>query len=137
VTRDPNDADKDQDYYSLRMHGTLDGANGAGLRWAVIAARLVGQPSNQVFETWPDHTFDDPCQQVDVTFFGGGPVPPETICGRTKSVVTVADWTQRVSWTCVGCLIAERDARAIALREFIAVAEGTVPTWELFADIGS
>ena len=134
--RDPNDGDLQQDYYHLRVHGSFGADPGSGLRWAVLRARLVGQPSNQVFMTWPDHTYDGPCRKVDALIMSPGH-QTETVCGRTTGSLDAATWTQTATWVCVGCLIPDHDYRAIAIDEFIAVPEGTVPTWQIFADIGA
>ena len=60
----------------------------------------------------------------------------ETLCGRTTEM-TGSAWSHRVTWACVGCLIPDHPDRAIALRELVAVPQKTIPSWELFADIGS
>ena len=108
---------------------------GTGVRWAVLAARLDGTPSNQVFESWPDGPFKGPCRQVEVSILPGDPVT-ETLCGRTIGTTDVETWSHRVTWTCVGCLIPDGVTRAITLYEWLAVPAGTVPTWEIFADLG-
>jgi hypothetical protein len=60
--RDPRDGDPTQDYYRLRVYGTFGGETGTGVRWAVVRARLVGKPSNDVFDTWPQGTFEGPAR---------------------------------------------------------------------------
>ncbi len=133
--RDPHDADALQDYYQLRVHGTFGGEGGTGVRWAVARADLVGEPSNDVFDAWPDGVFDGPCKQVDVSL-GPGPVTPETLCGRTTGTTSTGHWSHTVTWTCVGCLFPDHANRAVTLDEFVAVPAGTIPTWEIFADLG-
>ncbi len=133
--RDPHDGDPDQDYYHLRISSTFGGEAGTGARWAVIGARLVGTPSNQVFETWPAGVLDGPCRQVDVAM-SLGRTEGETVCGRTTATADTADWSQRVAWTCTGCLVADHADRALTLRQVVAVPEGTVPGWEITADLG-
>jgi hypothetical protein len=134
--RDPYDADPTQDYYRLRVYGTFGGGTGSGVRWAVVRARLVGKPSNQVFNTWPDGIFEGPCTDVTVSL-GGGPQTQETLCGRTTSALTAGEaWSQDVTWTCESCLFPDHASRAIGLQEFVAVPPGTVPTWEIFGDLG-
>ncbi len=100
------------------------------------------QPSNQTIESWPDGEFDGRCEEVKVSLGPGpdsGAVPVETLCARTAGSTTAGrdEWSQRVTWTCVGCLIADHKDRAIALHEWLAVPAGTVPSWEIFADLGS
>lgn len=133
--KDPHDADAVQDYYLLRVYGTFGGASGTGVRWVVVRAHLVGEPSNDVFEGWPEGVFEGPCTQVDVSL-GPGPVMPETICGRTTGATRIEDRSQTFTWTCAGCLFPDHADRAVALHEFVAVPAGTTPTWEIFADLG-
>ncbi|MDQ2964622.1 MAG: hypothetical protein M3R57_02095 [Chloroflexota bacterium] len=135
--RDPHDADPNKDYYRIRVFGTFGGQSGSGVRWAVVRVRLVGEPMGNVFEGWPSGLFEGPCQQVEVSSLGVGPLPPEELCGRTEGASSTEEWSHRVTWTCVGCLIPDHANRAIALQEFVGVAAGTVPTWEIFADFGS
>ena len=131
--RDPHDADPAKDYYRLSVRATFGGETGSGARWAILRARLVGSPADGVFETWPDGRYDGPCRQVDArTMFES---VPETVCGRTVGT-TEAPWTQRATWTCPGCFIPDHADRALTLRQLVAVPEGTVPSWELFADLG-
>ena len=78
---------------------------------------------------------DGTCEQIDVSI-GTGPAGTETLCGRTTGSPAIDSRSHRVTWTCVGCLLADHLDRAIALQEFVAVPAGTVPTWEIFADLG-
>ena len=133
--KDPRDADALQDYYRLRVYGTFGGESGSGVRWAVVRAHLVDEPSNGVFEGWPDGVFEGPCKQVDVSL-GPGPVTPETLCGRTTGSTRIDDQSQTFTWTCAGCLFPDHADRSVALHEFVAVPAGIIPTWEIFADLG-
>jgi hypothetical protein len=134
--RDPYDADPDKDYYRIRVHGTFGGDTGTGARWAAVRVRLAGEPLDNVFKTWPHGVFEGPCADVEVSL-GVGPPLPQTLCGRTTAASSTEGWSHRVTWTCEACLIPDQEDRAIALHEFIGVAPGTVPTWEIFADLGS
>jgi len=134
--RDPHDSDPTQDYYRFRVSGTIFGSVGSGVRWASVLARLVGEPSSDVFMNWPDGVFEGPCDQVEVTL-GVGPVEVEDICGRTTGSAGREPWSYRVTWTCVECLVPDHADRSLALHQWIAVPQGTVPTWEIFADLGS
>ncbi len=138
VYRDANVGDPDQDYYHFRVHGSFGGETGTGVRWAVLRARLIGQPSNEVFMTWPRGTVDGPCSKVDVDaqIMSSGQ-QSETICGRTIGWSYPSTWTHTATWVCVGCLIPNQDYHAIAIDEYVAVPEGTVPSWQIFGDIGS
>jgi hypothetical protein len=134
--RDPNDGDRDKDYYRIRVYGSFAGEGGGGLRWAAVRVRLVGEPLDNVLKGWPDWVFEGPCQPVEVSL-GVVPTPSEELCGRTEGATNTEDWSHRVTWTCVGCLIPDHAMRAIALHELVGVAPGTVPAWEIFADLGS
>ena len=133
--RDPQDADPAQDYYRLRVYGTFGGNDGSGVRWVVLRAGLVGKPSNEVFDAWPRDTVDGPCQNVTVSL-RFGPDTDETVCGRTVATIRYEDWSQQVTWTCESCLFPDHATRAVALQQLVAVAAGTVPSWEIFADLG-
>jgi hypothetical protein len=134
--RYPYDADPSQDYYRFRVYGTFGGETGTGLRWASVLARLVGEPSNRVFETWPTGVYEGPCDQVDMSI-GPGPIEPEVMCGRTMGSAGREPWSYRVTWTCMSCLIPGHEDRSLSLHQWVAVPQGTIPTWEIFADLGS
>ncbi len=136
ASRDSHDADPSKDYYHLRVYGTFGGETGSGVRWATVRAQLDGEPSDGVFETWPDGVTEGSCEQVDVGI-GTGPAGTEMLCGRTTGTTADDSRSHRVTWTCVGCLLTDHLDRAIALQEFVAVPAGTVPTWQIFADVGS
>ena len=136
--KDSHDGDPLKDYYKLRVYGTFGGESGTGVRWVDVRADLVGEPSNNAFDVWPEGVFDGPCQQVDVSL-ATDPVVPETICGRTTGTTGTTATEGRshtVTWTCVGCLIPDHADRSVALHEFVAVPAGTIPTWKIFADLG-
>ena len=136
--RDPFDSDPVQDYYRLRVYGTFGGESGTGVRWVVVNARLVDGPSSNFFEAWPNYVFDGPCQDVDVALHSGGLPMSETLCGLTTGTTNRDDWSHRVAWNCTGCpFFADHADRAISLHEFVAVPAGTIPTWEISADLGS
>jgi hypothetical protein len=138
--RDPADGDPHKDYYRLRVYGSFGGETGTGVRWVIVKARLIGEPADQVFQTWPDGTFEGPCEAVIVGEAAGisETTTRETLCGRTTAVKTpgAGGWSLGVTWTCQTCLFADHDTRAIALYEFVGVPEGTVPAWEISADLG-
>jgi hypothetical protein len=47
------------------------------------------------------------------------------------------NWVHRLTWRCVGCLLPDDRDRALSMYENVAVPQGDLPTWELYADIGS
>jgi hypothetical protein len=139
--RDPADGDPKKDYYRLRVYGSFGGETGTGVRWAVVKARLIGEPMDGAFVTWPGSTYDGPCEAASVGMAAGvsESTTMEELCGRTTAIETpgAGGWSLRVTWTCQTCLFADHDTRAIALYEFVGVPEGTVPAWEISADLGS
>lgn len=128
------DADPAKDYYVLRFGGTIFGSLGSGTRWAVIKARFVGSVLDGDFETWPSGVYDQACQQVTASIAGDEQLTD--ICGRTVGTDDFGDLSQRVEWTCVGCVLPNHGSVAILLMEEVGVAQGTVPPWEFFGDLG-
>jgi hypothetical protein len=57
------------------------------------------------------------------------------ICGHLEATEP-APWTSAITWTCRGCLLPDDADRAIDLYVTIGVPEGTVPTWDIYADVG-
>jgi hypothetical protein len=135
--RDPHDADPAQDYYRFHIGSSFGHEAGTGARWAGIRVRLVDEPSNGVFTNWPEGVFEGPCKPVDVSVGGVGPVEQETVCGRTTGSAGRAAWSYRVTWACVSCPLPNDADWSLPLHEWVAVPQGTVPTWEIYADLGS
>jgi hypothetical protein len=141
VSRLMNDSDPAQDYYLLRVWGTLHGNPApSGLRWAVIRAvpDPASSPINYRLE-WPGPTvYDGGCQ--DTTADTGGPFPEEatTVCGRTTGLTSTsqADATGLV-WTCAGCFLPMSTDQGVLMTYGTAVLEGGTPIWDVNADIGS
>jgi hypothetical protein len=142
VSRLMNERDSAEDYYVLRVWGTVSGNPGpSGLRWAVVRARP--DPASDPFEFragWPDSTtYDGPCQAVttDLGIFDPDN-QPVTVCGRTAGLTDASDpQTTGVEWTCSGCLFPMSTTQEILVTEAVAVPEGRSPIWDLYADIGS
>jgi hypothetical protein len=134
--REPRDADPTKDYYRLGVSGTFGGETGTGVRWAVLRARLVGEPAGRVFEGWPRGVVEGSCQQVEVTFGSSAEPVYHTVCGGTSGTTDEAEWIHTVSWVCTGCLVADHADREIALELSVGMPEGVVPTFEIFADLG-
>jgi hypothetical protein len=141
VSRLMNESDPAQDYYLLRVWGTLHGNPApSGLRWAVIRAVLdpASAPINYRLE-WPGpNVYDGGCQ--DTTADTGGPFPEEatTVCGRTTGLTSTsqADATGLV-WTCAGCFLPMSTDQGVLMTYGTAVPEGGTPIWDVYADIGS
>lgn len=133
--RDPFDADPEKDYYLLRVYSSFGRGAGDGLRWAILKADLVGEPQDGVLTSWPDGVFDASCEPMRVGLSLNLPDIEETLCGHINAR-DVAAWGHIVTWTCEGCLLPSDRDRSLSLYEEVGVAEGTVPSWEVFADLG-
>ncbi len=85
--------------------------------------------------TWPDGPLDGSCETVPVDL--GLPVPDtgEPICGHITGV-DAGTWGHAATWTCVGCLLPDGRDRALSLYEAVGVPEGTIPSWQIYADVG-
>ncbi len=134
--REMGDGSPTQDYYGLRVYGTFSGEGGSGARWTAVRARLLGEPSQNAMSAWPNGTYDGPCQEqpVDLQL---SRIATEMVCGLTTGVLRASDWSVIVTWSCAGCVWPDHSPRNLALYEFVAVPEGTVPNWEIFADVGT
>jgi hypothetical protein len=133
-----NDADPEKDYYLLTAWATFGPAAGGSPRWAVLKADLVGSPAGNVMTEWPAREYDGPCEPQPADLGMAAMVPPgsmEVLCGRT---VPIRDdrWVRGVTWTCEGCLLPDDRDRALNLAVMVGVPEGTVPEWDIYADVG-
>lgn len=135
------DSDPESDYYQLRVYGTFGGETGSGVRWAVVRARLLGTPANDVFTAAPDGDYVGVCP-MEEPLAGTDPAPVEAENTRCRATRTRAGdgpepWSHQVAWTCTGCLIPDHSDRSIWLTEMVSVPGGTLPAWEILADLGS
>ncbi len=133
--RERADEDPTKDYYRLNVFGTFGAGSSGSPRWARLVADLDGEPADNVLQAWPAGTYDGPCteQPVDV-----GPISRgETgaICGHLEATEPAA-WASAITWTCRGCLIPDDADRAIDLYVMVGMPEGTIPTWDIYADVG-
>jgi len=133
--RHPADSDPEKDYYLLEVFATFGPGSGGSPRWAVLRADLDGAPADNVLTTWPDGEFDGTCQSVPVTLELVNPGTEATLCGHIAPAETSA-WGRSVSWTCTGCLLHDGRDRALNLYIAVGVPAGTVPSWDIFADVG-
>ena len=132
VSREPQEADAEKDYYLLRVFGSFQ-----GVRWLRLRSDFDGVPAGQAFDGWPTGRYEGDCNDhpVDLMPFLQD-LPAETVCGRTEGVSDHSLWTHQVTWTCERCLMADDWTRAITLYNEVAVAQGSLPAWDLFADGG-
>jgi hypothetical protein len=129
------EADPQADYYLVKLKGTVSGGSGSGIRWLAVSARLDGTPANSVFSGWPTGTIVGACSEQPVDLFLQTR-DMETVCGRTTGV-TGSRFSHTVTWSCEQCLFPTTDAVGIVLYEAVAVPEGTLPGWQIGADLGS
>jgi hypothetical protein len=127
------DADPKKDYYLLRLYGSHQ-----GFRWLVVRSELIGTPGDNVYDVWPDGTYEGACGKEPVNLL----VPlaalgEDDVCGRTEAHLGAGHWSHALTWTCEDCLFANSDTRGIAMYAVVGMPEGSIPTWDLFADAGS
>jgi hypothetical protein len=130
------DADPQADYYEIKLRGTVSAGSGSGIRWLAVSAHLDGTPANGVFDGWPSGTIEGSCSEQPVDLM----VPTqdrEIVCGRTTAVTGHDPFSHTVTWNCEQCLLPTTDAVGIVLYEAVAVPEGTLPGWQIGADLGS
>lgn len=134
--RDAAEDDSEKDYYLLRVWSTFGGENGSGARWAVLRADLEGAPAEGVFSTWPNEDISGPCRQVDIDLQFLQEPHVEDVCGRTTGRDTDT-WGHSTTWTCEGlCILPGHADRALSLYVAVGVPSGTIPAWDIFADLG-
>lgn len=135
ANRELADADPAKDYYQLTVFGTFGPGPSGSPRWARLVADLDGEPAGNVFLSWPTGTYDGPCREEVISLPPSSNARTDTICGHTVASEPV-EWTKEVTWTCRVCLLPDDDHRALSLSITVAVPEGTVPTWDIYADVG-
>jgi len=127
------DADLQKDYYLLRLHGSHE-----GLRWLTVRSQLIGTPGDNVYDVWPDGTYAGGCRKEPVSL----PVPlfdlaADDVCGRTVARRDFDHWSHQLAWTCDGCMIPGSDTNGVSMYTVVGMAEGMVPSWDVFANAGS
>ena len=132
ASRFGDEVDPARDYYRLRLYGSYE-----GVRWMAVGSRLLVDPGGNVFDAWPDGTYEGACRQEQVHLL----VPltalaTEYICGHTEGRIDYADWSHRVTWRCEGCLLPDSTTHGFGLYNVVGVPAGTIPSWDLFADAG-
>ena len=132
TVRDTAEADPTKDDYVLKLFATYE-----GLRWAVFASDLVGEPGDGAYAMWPNFDVGAECRslQVDLGMVQNAPI--ETLCGPFKVQRDVGTWTQRLTWTCRSCLFPTRDTDAMSMYDAVGVPSGTVPAWDISVDGGT
>jgi hypothetical protein len=141
VNRAP-DGDPTQDYYWLRLYGSLhaDSPN-SGLHWMVLRTEpTAGGPRFWIGHTTPDWNYDGGCTEMAVTGIAapmGGVPQAVDVCGLTivdDSGVGMGKFT--LTWACQHCLLAMSGTQGVELIEELITPEGSLPVLDLYADIG-
>ena len=133
--RYPADSDPDKDYYLLEVVGTIGAGGGTSPRWAVLKADLVGSPADNVLTSWPEGEIDGDCEPVPVSLSLVDPGTEAVLCGHLVAS-DAGGWAREVAWTCQGCLIPDDRDRALSLYVEVGVTAGSVPVWQIYADVG-
>lgn len=126
-------ADGTTDYYLLRLYGSHQ-----GLRWLSLRSLMIGTLGDGLFDAWPDGTYQGACRPEPV----GMLVPlidlaPDDICGRTEGHPDARNRSAVLTWTCEGCIIPDGSTRGVSLYTVVGVPAGDVPSWDVFANVGS
>jgi hypothetical protein len=127
-----SEADDEKDYYTVRFYGSY-----AGVRWLVARIKLDGQPAGGAFIGWPIGTYQGACVEAPVDDLPAMPAEQQTVCGRTDSMTHVPEWFHELTWRCERCLLPDATTRGVFLLNTVGVTEGTIPSWDLYAEGGS
>lgn len=129
------------DYYQFRLVATLHATGPSS--WVTISIAPIGGERTSVRQLWPSGVLDGPCRSAAVegmNFLTNGDmtndVATDFACGRT--IAARADAWQRhwVVWTCAACGADQASGRQIAIRQLTGTAEGSVPSWQIHAELG-
>jgi hypothetical protein len=135
--REPQDADRQKDYYTLRVYGSYQGTGVLGIKWLIVKSRLLEPPLQNVFDGWPAGTYDGQCEQQPVSLMiSSASSETAMVCGHTTSGPGT-DWSWTRTWTCSPCAPFDTATRAFDLYTVVGVTPGTVPSWDVFVDFGS
>jgi hypothetical protein len=129
------------DYYQFRLLATLHSTTPTS--WVAIDILVPGEERTYVGHLWPSGVLDGPCRTTAVegmNFLTDGDmtndVAEDVACGRTTAATSDGGRRHWVIWTCAACGADEASGRQIAIREIVGSPEGSVPTWEIYAELG-
>jgi hypothetical protein len=129
------------DYYQFRLLATLHSTTPTS--WVAIDIKVPGDERTYVGHLWPSGVLDGPCRTTAVegmNFLTDGDmtndVAEDVACGRTTAATSDGGRRHWVIWTCAACGADQVSGRPIAIREIVGTREGTVPTWEIYAELG-
>jgi hypothetical protein len=129
------------DYYQFRLLATLHST--APTSWVAIAIVAAGDERTYVGHLWPSGVLDGSCRTTAVegmNFLTDGDmtsdVAEDVACGRTTAATSDRGRRHWVIWTCAACGADEASGRQIAIRDIVGTPEGSVPAWEIHAELG-
>jgi hypothetical protein len=125
------DGDPVKDYYALRVYGTASGQTGTGVRWWRVRTNLAADSApvaDGAFQGW-SRSRDGACDPAQVADF-------EIRCGRTRGEY-FGVWGYQVTWTCVGCVLADQSEHPVVMHFDVGVPQGEAPAFEVGADFGA
>ncbi len=142
VMRQP-DVDPAGDYYRFEVTGRFGAETagpgdspGSGVRWLVLRNELLTPVVDGVSSAVPDGVIDgcDP-QAVDGSPGLGSRIVAVPCDGHLVGDATLQ--THTVTWTCTDCLLGtDPGERTVQMAEDVKVAEGVLPSWNIYADFG-
>ncbi len=129
------------DYYQFRLVATLHSTTPTS--WVAIDIIVPGEERTSIRHLWPSGVLDGLCRTTAVegmNFLTDGDmtndVAEDVACGRTTAATSDGGRRHWVIWTCAACGADEASGRQIAIREIVGSPEGSVPTWEIYAELG-
>lgn len=129
------------DYYQFRLITTLHAT--APSTWVAISIVPVGDDRTRVRQLWPSGVLDGPCRSAAVEgmdFLTNGEmthdVANDLACGRTTAALEDGGQRHWVIWTCASCGADQVQGRQVAIRELVATEQRSVPSWQVYAELG-
>jgi len=127
-----------RDRILLRIYGSIIADEGPGITGWVVRVRPAGGAAPTIVATWPNGTYAGPCRDVGVELpIIGAPLDHDILCPSTTVTVGPGEDPSEVvvDWACVDCPPPHRATLGVTLRVVADVAVGTVPAWEIRADV--
>lgn len=127
-----------RDRILLRVYGSVIADEGPGIKGWVVRVRPVAGASATIVATWPRDAYSGPCKDVGVDLpIVGAPLDHDIVCPSTTVTVGPREDPAAVDveWACVDCPPPHRATLGVALYVLSDVAVGTVPAWEIRADV--
>jgi hypothetical protein len=127
-----------RDRILLRVYGSVVADEGLGMTGWVVRVSPVAGASPTIVATWPRGTYSGPCSDVGVDLpIVEAPDDHDVLCPSTTVTVGPGEDPAEVvvDWACVDCPPPHRTTLGVSLYVLSDVAVGTVPPWEIRADV--